>query len=224
MQLGREGTAHSGAASESVARTHRWEPVFAHEQLAGRPVIGALQPPAVPRLSEPEWVEAVRVATGRVLGRTPRHVDDPFGQLVALAGRVSNGAGLFRLRDDLAAQAGWLVADRVGLAAGPMPSFDPSGLAVRRWRTLADVRHAAAVVTAGMSHALGVDVAASPLPRHELADDRSVAPGRRNYLAPADVRALPAGVWIEVGPYTAWGVARSGRRRRRRDGGAVPGE
>src|SRR5262249_52014702 len=93
--------------------------------------------------------------------------------------------------------------ERVGLAAGPLPAFDPAGLAVReRWRTLVDVRHAAGVVTAGLSHALGVNLEASPLPRHELVDDRGVAPGRRNYLAPADLRALPSGVWMEVGPYT----------------------
>jgi hypothetical protein len=193
----------SGAASESVARTHRWEPVFALEQLARRPASGVLQRPVVPRLSEAEWVEAVRVATGRVLGRTPRKVDDPVVQLTTLASRVSPGAGRFRLRDELAAQAGWLVADRVGLAGTAMPSFDPAGMAVReRWRTLVDVRHAAGVVSAGVSHALGVDLAASPLPRHDLVDDRTVPPGRRNYLAPADVRGLPAGVWVEVGPYT----------------------
>jgi hypothetical protein len=193
----------SGAASESVARTHRWEPVFALEQLARRPAWGALKPSPVPSLSEAEWVEAVRVTTGRVLGRMPRRVDDPVVQLGMLSGRVSNGGGRFRLRDVLAAQAGWLVAERVGLEAGPLPAFDPGGLAVReRWRTLVDVRHAAGVVTDGLSHALGVDLAVSPLPRHELVDDRLVPPGRRNYLAPADLRALPMGVWVEVGPYT----------------------
>jgi hypothetical protein len=202
---GRGGSerSRSGATSQSVARTHRWEPVFALEQLARRPANGVLAPPAVPRLNQMEWVEATRVATGRVLGRTPRKVDDPFVQLTVLASRVSHGAGRFRLRDELAAQAGWLVADRVGLAPGPMVSFDPAELAVReRWRTLVDVRHAATVVTAGLSHALGVDLAASPLPRHDLVDDRTVPPGRRNYLAPADLRALPLGVWMEVGPYT----------------------
>jgi hypothetical protein len=193
----------SGAASESVARTHRWEPVFALEQLARRPAAGALMPPAMPRLADGEWVEVVRVATGRVLGRTPRTIDDPFVQLSTLAGRVSHGAGRFRLRGELATQAGWLAGERVGLATCPMPGFDPSQLAAReRWRTLADVRHAAGVVMAGLSHALGVDLAQPPLPRHELVDDRMVPPGRRNYLSPADLRGLPVGVWIEAGPYT----------------------
>ena len=77
----------SGAASESVARTHRWEPVFALEQLARRPTAAVLAAPVVPRLSEVEWVEAVRVATGRVLGRTPRKVTDPFVHL-ATPGRA----------------------------------------------------------------------------------------------------------------------------------------
>jgi len=115
-----------------VARTHRWEPVFAIEQLVRRPPAGKLAVPAVPRLPEAEWVEAVRVATGRVLGRTPRKVTDPFVQLATLAARVSHGVGRFRLCDELAAQAGWLAADRVGLTAGPMLCFDPNGLAVRR--------------------------------------------------------------------------------------------
>ena len=56
--------------------------------------------------------------------------------------------------------------------------------------------------SAGCRTRLGVDLAQSALPRHELVDDRTVAPGRRNYLAPADLRALPVGVWLEVGPYT----------------------
>jgi hypothetical protein len=193
----------SGAASESLARTHRWEPVFVLEQLVRRPALGTLAPPSVPSLSEADWMDALRVATGRVLGRMPRRIDDPTVQLAALAGRVSHGAGRFRLGHELAAQAGWLVADRIGLGSAPMPSFDPSDLAAReRWRTMVDVRHAAGALTAGVSHALGVDLNASPLPRHELVDDRTVAPGRRNYLAPADVRALPLDMWLEVGPYT----------------------
>src|SRR5262245_52953886 len=58
---GRVGSERSraGAASESVPRTHRWEPVFALEQLARRPATRALDAPQVPRLSERDWVEAV---------------------------------------------------------------------------------------------------------------------------------------------------------------------
>ena len=53
-----------------------------------------------------------------------------------------------------------------------------------------------------MSHGLGVDLSASPLPRVDTSDDREVAPTRRNYLSPADVRGLPVGVWVESGPYS----------------------
>ncbi|MGD9702847.1 MAG: hypothetical protein AB7V74_10645 [Acidimicrobiia bacterium] len=193
----------TGATSESVARGLRWEPVFALEQLARRPHPSTLNPVAAPKLSAADWTEVVRVASGRVLGRTPRKLSDPEVQLASLASRVTHGAGRVRLSDELAAQAGWLVADRLGLASVAMPAFDPVDSSAReKWRTLVDVRHAAGVVMDGVSHGLGVDLAQSPIPRHELVDDREVAPGRRNYLAPADLRALPLGVWIEAGPYS----------------------
>jgi hypothetical protein len=86
-----------GGVSASVASTHRWEAVFALEQLARRPAPGTLSPVATPRLTPDEWVEAVRITTGRVLGRTPRRVSEPGVQLASLAGRVSHGAGRFRL-------------------------------------------------------------------------------------------------------------------------------
>jgi hypothetical protein len=191
------------ARSHAIAGGHRWEPVFAVEQLARLPVPEALAMVAVPRLSDREWVEVVRVASGRVLGRTPRKVDDPVVQLAGLAARVSFQSGRRPLPPELAEQAGWLVSSRVGLAAGPMPGFDPSELAAReRWQRLAEVRHAAGVLLAGVSHAVGVDLAASPLPRHDLVEDRTVPVGRRNYLAPAELRGLPVGVWVEAGPYT----------------------
>jgi hypothetical protein len=123
--------------------------------------------------------------------------------LVLLAGPVAPGSGRVRLSGVLAEQAGRLVADRLGVSSGAVSAFDPSSLPVReRWRTAVDVRHAVAAVTAGVSHALGVDLAQSPLPRHELVGDRAVPPGRRNYLAPADVRELPLGCWVEAGPYS----------------------
>src|SRR4051812_13386528 len=83
VDAGRVGSdrSRSGAASESVARMHRWESVFALEQLARRPPTGVLAPPVVPRLGEAAWLDVMRVATGRVLGRTPRRVDDPLVQL-----------------------------------------------------------------------------------------------------------------------------------------------
>ncbi|MCU1390662.1 MAG: hypothetical protein JWL72_4000 [Ilumatobacteraceae bacterium] len=193
----------TGAASLSVAGSHRWEPVFALEQLARRPASGLLDPPDVPRLSNGEWGDVVRVASGRMLGRTPRKIDDPGAQLGALAGMVWHGSGRVRLDETLRAQAGWLVASRAGRAQGPMPAFDPVSLSSReRWRTLVDVRHAAGQVLSAVSFALETDLTASMLPRHTAVDDRTVVPGRRNYLAPADVRELPVGVWVEAGPYT----------------------
>ncbi len=192
-----------GARSATVAGSHRWEPVFALEQLARRPAPGTLAAPAVPELTGAGWAEAVRVASGRMLGRTPRRVNDPTVQLASLAGRVHPGPGRVRLDATLAEQAAWLVAARVGRAEGPMPAFDPGGLSVReRWRTAVDVRHAAGRVLGAVSFAVGVELARSPLPRHDAADDRAVPAGRRNYLSAAEVRGLPLGVWVEAGPYT----------------------
>jgi hypothetical protein len=193
----------TGGQSGSVASGLRWEPVFALEQLARRPASGLLHEVVVPSLNQRDRVEAVRVATGRVLGRTPRKIDDPVEQLAVLASRISHGSGRLRLSNELAAQAAWLVADRLGWSSAPMQPFDPSGLSAReRWRTAVDVRHAVGQVLVGVSHAVGVDLVASVVPRHDLVDDRNVAPGRRNYLSPADVRGLPLGVWVEAGPCT----------------------
>lgn len=196
-------TEQTPRTAATVQRGMVWQPVFAVEQLARRPSPDALAPPAVPRLGEAEWSEAVRVATGRIVGRTPRRVPDAATQLASVAERVPPGAGRVKLGGALAQQAGWLAADRVGLAVGAMPGFDPSELPAReRWRTLVDVRHATGMLIDGVSHAIGVDLAASPLPRHELVDDRTVAAGRRNYLAPSDLRSMPLGTWVETGPYS----------------------
>jgi hypothetical protein len=192
----------SAGRSASVAGSHRWELVFAAEQLARRPAVGSLTSGAVPAMSDREWAEAVRVASGRMTGRTPRTVKGPEEQLAVLAAKVSHGPNRVRLGGELAAQAAWLVADRVGRAEGPMPSVDPSGLMSReRWQTGVDVRRSVDRVLAALSFAVGAELTSSPLPRHELVDDREVRAGRRNYLAPADLRGLPLGVWVEAGPY-----------------------
>ena len=190
-------------SQSTVAGSHRWELVFAEEQLARRPGPNALTQQAVPRMSERQWAEAVRVASGRMTGRMPRKIDDPQVQLAVLAGRVPLGAGRVKLTDEQRAQAAWLVTDRLGRAHGPLPAFDPSALPTReRWRSLVDTREATGRLLSAVSHAIGVDLTASVLPRHELVDDRAVPPARRNYLAPSDVRSLALGVWTEVGPYT----------------------
>jgi len=200
-------------SSESVAGGHRWELVFAEEQLARRPGAGAIESVAVPRMSEKRWNEVVRQATGRMTGRTPRKVSDPTEQLVALAAAVPSAAGRFALDGVLADQASSLAAGRVGMADRPMLAFEPDGLTGReRWRTLVDVRHAATRVVDALSFAVEVELRRSPLPRHEVVDDREVPAWRRNYLAPADLRAMPLGVWIEAGhaaiPDDAWLVVR----------------
>jgi hypothetical protein len=200
-EVAAERTRSTGPSA--VAGSHRWELVFAEEQLARRPGPNALSSPSVPRMNERQWAEAVRVASGRMTGRMPRKIDDPQTQLAVLAARVPLGAGRVKLSDEQRAQAAWLVTDRLGRARGPLPTFDPSALPVReRWRSLVDTREATGRLLSAVSYAIGVDLAASPLPRHELVDDRAVPPARRNYLAPSDVRSLALGVWTEVGPYT----------------------
>jgi hypothetical protein len=204
-----EGTTSSqrsrlAARSGSLAVGHRWDLVYAVEQLARRPHRAALTPPAVPVLRPGEWNQVVRRAAGRLTGRTPRSVPDPERQLVSMAARASLPAGRPPLGDPaLLGQVAWSVTSRVGLDAGPMPAFDPASLSPReRWLTLVDVRAATDRVLRAVSHGIGVDLVASPLPRVDASDDREVAPTRRNYLSPADVRGLPLGVWVESGPYS----------------------
>jgi hypothetical protein len=201
-----------GARSRSVVSEHRWELVFATEQLARRPHPDALAPVTVPPMTEQGWAEVVRQASGRLLGRRPRRIGDPSHQLAVLASRVPMGRSRPSLAPPLADQAGWLVASRVGRAVGPMPGFDPGLLQPReRWQTLVDVRLAVDRVTRAVSAAVGVELSASPLPRWGVGDDRDVAPGRRNYLSRADLAQLPMGVWVEAGPYTNAEWAARGR-------------
>jgi hypothetical protein len=188
---------------------HKWEVVFAEEQLARRPPPGELAWPALPSgLTGPggdaAYTELVRQSIGRLTGRTPRTVKNPWDQLVDAAGRIPLGGRRPELRPALCRQAAWLAADRVGHADGPIPAFDPINVRGRiRWELLVDTRRAAQQLVRAFSETLEVDLSASPLPRMSIDDDRTTAPGRRNYLAPADVAALPMGVWVEAGPYTA---------------------
>lgn len=200
--VGSARTAGDGFSS-SVAGGFQWEPVFAVEQLARRPLPDALTPTAVPAMSDKEWSETVRKASTEIVGRRPHRIVSPEDQLGVLAARAPLSANRHQLPPVLAEQAAWLVADRVGRAVGPMPGFDPSGLKPReRWQRLEDVRKATDRVTRAVSNVLDIDLVESPLPRWAVADDRDVAPGHRNYLSRSDVAGLPGGMWSEVGPYS----------------------
>jgi hypothetical protein len=198
-----------GQHSEHAVGQHRWELVFAEEQLARRPVAGSLAWPSLPAgLSGPggdaEFAELVRRSLGRLNGRTPRSMTNPWHHLVETAGRIPLGGRRPELRPALCRQAAWIAADRVGHAPGPLPTFDPTSVRSRiRWELLVDTRRAAQQLVRAFSDVLEVDLAASALPRMAIEDDTKILPGRRNYLAPADVAALPLGVWVEAGPYTA---------------------
>ena len=92
-----EGTTHSQrsrlpARSGSVAAGHRWDLVYAAEQLARRPAPGALTPVAVPAMRPASGTRWCAGRPGRMLGRTPRKVDDP-DQPADDAGRQGAAAG-----------------------------------------------------------------------------------------------------------------------------------
>ena len=186
----------------------KWERVFAAEQLARRPAVGALAWSPVPEQltgpgGESELAEMVRQSVGRLTGHTPRRVGDPWERLVEVAGDVPLGRRRPELRPALCRQAAWLALDRLGHAPGPLPGFDPTRVRGRlRWELLADTRRATDQIIGAFSDVLDHDLTVSSLPRMDIAEDRTVAKGRQNYLAPADVASLPKGVWVEVGPYT----------------------
>lgn len=200
----RSGRSRPSGVTKQAVKGHRWERVFALEQLARRPPRAELQRPASPSMSEGDWCEALRRATGRLQGRVPRKVTAPDEQLTRLTVAVPLGPGRTGLDDVLSAQAAARVATLAGRPpATPPASFDPSTMSPRdRWRTLVDVRTAVAGVLRGVSHSVGVDLAASPLPRRDISDDREPAPGRRNYLSHSELQGLPLGVWSEAGPYS----------------------
>jgi hypothetical protein len=191
-----------------VPGSMKWERVFAAEQLARRPAVGALAWTPVPeQLTGPdgqrELAEMVRQSVGRLTGQTPRRAGDPWERLVEVAGDVPLGRRRPELRPALCRQAAWLALDRLGHAPGPLPGFEPTRVRGRlRWELLADTRRATDQIVSAFSDVLNHDLTASSLPRMDIAEDRTVAKGRQNYLAPADVAALPKGVWVEVGPYT----------------------
>lgn len=199
-----------GGVRPSRSRTDRfeWRPVFALDQLARRPSPGGLTPaeapPALTGSGAAERFETVarKVASTTVRGR-PRPGGDPHEVLADTAIRLARRGQDPPLDPVLARQAAWLVADRVGLAPGGPPSFDPATLAARdRWRRLQAVLDPTRRLIAAVGHVTGTDLTAGPLPKMDIVDDRAVPASRRRRLPMASFSQLPVGSWVEVGPYT----------------------
>jgi hypothetical protein len=185
-----------------------WRPVFTMSQLVHRPHPDALAPPEIPEEltgagAGDAYLRAVRkVAAASRLGGRPSRSDNAHQIMADAAGRLprSKRPALDPL---LRSQVAWLVADRVGLARGGLPPFDPSPLTGReRWEHLQDVLEPVRKLTTGLGVVTGVDLCASPLPRMDVIDGEVVPAGRRHRLPPAAVRQLPIGHWVTVGPYT----------------------
>jgi hypothetical protein len=207
---GSEPDPYLGGARPSRARTERfeWRPVFAIDQLARRPAPGALLPVEVPkrltgrRAAEAYFDSVRKVARTTVRGRLPASTD-AHQVLAEAAVRLSRGAKGPPLEPVLGEQVAWLVADRVGLAPGGLPAFDPEALEPRdRWQRLQAVLDPARKLTAALGVVVGADLTASPLPKMEIVDDRVVPAGRRRRLPAASFERLPIGSWVEVGPYS----------------------
>jgi len=207
---GTEPDPYLGGHRPTRASVERWEwrPVFSVGQLARRPSPDALVPVELPAMltgtdAPEQYLAAVRkVATATVRGRLPRS-KDPDAILADAAGRLPRSAKRPELDPVLRQQVAWLVADRVNLAPGAIPSFDPGPLPAReRWERLQDVLEPARKLTAALGVVTGVDLCASPLPRMEIVDDRVVPAGRSHRLPAASFDRLPVGVWVEVGPYS----------------------
>lgn len=194
--------------TRSAVDRFEWRPVFSIDQLARRPAPGSLAPVESPvaltgPLVEETWLKATRqVARSTIRGRMPK-TSDPGRLLADAAGRVARRSDRPELDSDLRDQVAWLVADRVGLASGTMPSFDPEPIQPRgRWPMLQDVLDSTRKLTGALGVALGVNLTASALPRMEIVDDRAVPAGSRRRLPAASFEQLPVGSWMTVGPYT----------------------
>ena len=195
---------HLGGVRPTQAAVAGWEwrGVFALGQLARRPDHDALARP-VGSWSEEQVHQATVAAARRTLrGRLPTDAD-PIGMLEAAAARMPRGSSRPAPTGVLAEQVAQLALDRVG-RAGALAEFDPGPLRPReRWETMLDVVDVERRLSSAISHSLGVDLLASPLPRMVVDDDRVVAAHRRNRLPRASVAQLPLGQWVDVGPYTA---------------------
>jgi len=202
---GAEPDPHLGRARPTTAAVKGWEwrSVFCLEQLARRPDPTQLASPVVPDDIAQTFPDAARQVAKRSLrGRIPK-LDDPIEILAQAAGRQARSSTRGAPPAELAAQAAWVTADRLGQATGAMPEIDPTDRVPReRWESLLDVLDGSRRLTAALGKDLGVDLLASPLPRMEIDDDRVVPAGRRNRLPRASLAQLPVGRWVDVGPYS----------------------
>lgn len=223
---GREADPYLGGTRpvRAHAEGFEWYPVFSAAQLARPPAPDTLPGVVFPaRVADDDGAtfhDAVRRAA-RSLGhpvlepgsrrrsglRVPADATPDEASARVLAALAGRGAGMGRspLTVPEASQVAWLVAARVQRSAGSMPAeFDPSLTEPReRWARLVETVAATRTLIGRVGHSLGVDLLASPLPRHPAVDDRAVRPTARAHLPEASVRGLPVGAWKEVGPYTA---------------------
>ena len=189
-------------------RDWEWRPVFCVEQLVRRPAPGALTSVDLPRDlfgtdGHAEFVRLARTVAGRMIRGHPPRSDDPHAILAAAAGHHPRSGRRPILDADLAGQVAWLVADRVGHATGPMPTFDPGPLRAReRWERLADVLEPTRRMIGVLGDQARVDLLRSPLPRMTIDEDGATHGPRRNRLTRASLDRLPVGRWVDVGPYS----------------------
>jgi hypothetical protein len=200
-----------GGSRPTRAAVERWEwrPVFSIDQLARRPAPGALVAVDVPeslmgRRADHNWLEASRTVARQSMRTAPSETAEPEKLMADASARLSRRSKGPDLEREHHAQVAWLVADRVGMARGELPSFDPEPFQPRdRWPMLQNVLDMTRKLTGVLGVAVGVDLTASPLPRMEIVDDRAVPAGSRRRLPAASLANLPLGQWEHLGPYTA---------------------
>lgn len=217
---GSEPDPYLGGSRPTRAAVERWEwrPVFSIDQLARRPASGALVAVDVPesltgRRADHGWLNATRKVARQSMRTAPPDSAEPEKLIADAAARLSRRSKGPDLEREHYAQVAWLVADRVGMARGEMPAFDPEPFQPRdRWPILQNVLDTTRKLTGALGIAVGVDLTSSPLPRMEIVDDRAVPAGSRRRLPAASLANLPLGRWEQLGPYTTDEWASRGER------------
>ena len=139
------------ARSGSIAAGHRWDLVYAAEQLARRPPPGTLSPPAVPALTPAEWNQAVRQApVGCWAAPLARSTTPTATSRCWPPRRRSGPAGPRSVTQRCSARSPGRCRPGRDRRRDRCRAFDPSSMSPReRWQTLVDVRAATDRVTAG---------------------------------------------------------------------------